>query len=73
MKTADGLPGFGIVAAVLGIVITMGGSAVPLKRSARKWGGPRRHVPGDSPLLRVLRAAFGADGISRARNCRSSA
>ena len=28
-KTADGLPGFGIVAAVLGIVITMAAVRVP--------------------------------------------
>ena len=37
-KTADGLPGFGIVAAVLGIVITMGAIDGPVERDRRKGG-----------------------------------
>jgi chemotaxis protein MotA len=40
-KVADALPGLGIVAAVLGVVITMGRSMVPPPRSdtrsARRW------------------------------------
>ena len=34
---ADALPGLGIVAAVLGVVITMGRLAVRRKKSATKW------------------------------------
>ena len=37
-KTADGLPGFGIVAAVLGIVITMGAIAGPVEEVGHKVG-----------------------------------
>jgi chemotaxis protein MotA len=38
MKTADGLPGFGIVAAVLGIVITMGAIDGPVEEIGHKVG-----------------------------------
>ena len=38
MKTADGLPGFGIVAAVLGIVITMGAIDGPVTEIGEKVG-----------------------------------
>jgi chemotaxis protein MotA len=38
MKTADGLPGFGIVAAVLGIVITMGAISGPVDEIGHKVG-----------------------------------
>lgn len=38
MKTADGLPGFGIVAAVLGIVITMGHIDGPVEEIGHKVG-----------------------------------
>jgi chemotaxis protein MotA len=38
MKTADGLPGFGIVAAVLGIVITMGAISGPVEEIGEKVG-----------------------------------
>lgn len=38
MKTADGLPGFGIVAAVLGIVITMGAINGPVEEIGHKVG-----------------------------------
>jgi chemotaxis protein MotA len=37
-KTADGLPGFGIVAAVLGIVITMGAIDGPIEEIGHKVG-----------------------------------
>jgi chemotaxis protein MotA len=37
-KTADGLPGFGIVAAVLGIVITMGAIDGPVEEIGHKVG-----------------------------------
>ena len=37
-KTADGLPGFGIVAAVLGIVITMGAISGPVEEIGEKVG-----------------------------------
>ncbi|MGE3313899.1 MAG: flagellar motor stator protein MotA [Planctomycetaceae bacterium] len=37
-KTADGLPGFGIVAAVLGIVITMGAIGGPVEEVGHKVG-----------------------------------
>src|SRR5688572_22690588 len=37
-KTADGLPGFGIVAAVLGIVITMGAIDGPVEVIGHKVG-----------------------------------
>src|SRR6185295_1231911 len=37
-KTADGLPGFGIVAAVLGIVITMGAINGPVEEIGHKVG-----------------------------------
>ncbi len=37
-KAADGLPGFGIVAAVLGIVITMGAIAGPVEEVGHKVG-----------------------------------
>jgi chemotaxis protein MotA len=37
-KTADGLPGFGIVAAVLGIVITMGHISGPVEEIGHKVG-----------------------------------
>ncbi len=37
-KTADGLPGFGIVAAVLGIVITMGAIGGPVEEIGHKVG-----------------------------------
>ena len=37
-KTADGLPGFGIVAAVLGIVITMGAIDGPVQEVGHKVG-----------------------------------
>src|SRR5690606_471270 len=37
-KTADGLPGFGIVAAVLGIVITMGHIDGPVEEIGHKVG-----------------------------------
>ena len=37
-KTADGLPGFGIVAAVLGIVITMGAIDGPAQEIGHKVG-----------------------------------
>lgn len=37
-KTADGLPGFGIVAAVLGIVITMGAISGPVEEVGHKVG-----------------------------------
>jgi chemotaxis protein MotA len=38
VKTADALPGFGIVAAVLGIVITMGSIAGPVEEIGEKVG-----------------------------------
>jgi chemotaxis protein MotA len=34
---ADALPGLGIVAAVLGVVITMGSLGGPPSRSAKRW------------------------------------
>jgi chemotaxis protein MotA len=37
-KTADGLPGFGIVAAVLGIVVTMGAIGGPVEEIGHKVG-----------------------------------
>ena len=37
-RTADGLPGFGIVAAVLGIVVTMGAIGGPVEEIGHKVG-----------------------------------
>ena len=59
LKTmADALPGLGIVAAVLGVVITMGalGRAQGGDRQPR-GGGPGGHVSGHSAVLWNFRAA----------------
>ncbi len=54
-KTADGLPGFGIVAAVLGIVITMAHIDGPAAEIGHKVGAaPGRNLPGDLALLRIF-------------------
>ena len=62
-KVADALPGFGIVAAVLGIVITMAllgeGSQAEIGHRRRRPGG---HLPRDSRRLRLRRPAGGRPG-----------
>ena len=74
-KMADALPGFGIVAAVLGIVITMGAHRRPAggnRPQGRRRAG--RHVPGHFAVVRICRAAGDADGIhGHSRSCDSSA
>ena len=57
-KVSDAMPGLGIVAAVLGIVITMGlidGPPAEIGHSVARGAG--RHVPGHPAFLRVPRAA----------------
>jgi len=56
-KAADAMPGFGIVAAVLGIVITMAPSPAPLNKSREGRRRPRRHLPRDFPFLRLHESA----------------
>ncbi|EQD77079.1 flagellar motor protein MotA, partial [mine drainage metagenome] len=57
-RMADSLPGFGIVAAVLGIVNTMASIAAPIPPpSAPRRLGAGRHVPGHPDLLRFRRPA----------------
>jgi chemotaxis protein MotA len=55
---ADSLPGLGIVAAVLGVVITMGALGGPPEEIGQK-GGSRsgRDVLGDSAVLWLCRTA----------------
>ena len=55
------MPGFGIVAAVLGIVITMAsiGGAVERHTANARRGGARRHLSGHSDGLMVSHGAAG--------------
>jgi chemotaxis protein MotA len=57
-KTADGLPGFGIVAAVLGIVITMGAIDGPVEEIGHKVG---------AALVGTFSLAFCCRTVSSAR------
>ena len=67
-KTADALPGFGIVAAVLGIVITMQAIDGPPKEIGEKVGRrPGGHLPGHPHVLRIRGPAGGEVGIPRRR------
>ena len=55
---ADALPGLGIVAAVLGVVITMGALGGPKEEiGAPRGRGAGGHVPGNPAVLRHFRAA----------------
>ena len=70
-KTADALPGFGIVAAVLGIVITMGHIDGPPAEIGHKVGAaPGRNVLGNSAVVRVRSSAGNTDGINGAGRSR---
>ncbi len=49
---ADSLPGLGIVAAVLGVVVTMSALGAPGRNRTQGRGRPARNFPGDPALLR---------------------
>jgi len=66
-KTADAMPGFGIVAAVLGIVITMASIAGPVEQIGTRRGRPCRHFPRNSPLLRLHESIGHEPGIQLRR------
>ncbi len=60
--TADALPGFGIVAAVLGIVITMGAISGPVEEIGHSVGAAaRRNVLGYFDVVRIPCSARRAD------------
>ena len=63
---ADSLPGLGIVAAVLGVVMTMSALGGPPEEIGTKGrGSPGGYVSGDSSLLRVRRSDCGELGWQR--------
>ena len=63
--TADSLPGLGIVAAVLGVVITMGALGWPARRNRAQSGRrPGGNVSGDLALLRSGRSGCSPHGES---------
>ena len=71
-KIGDALPGLGIVAAVLGIVITMRRSTGRRRNRQEGRGRPRRHLPRHPDVLRVHPAAGDEPGIAREKESRSS-
>jgi chemotaxis protein MotA len=65
---ADSLPGLGIVAAVLGVVITMGALGGPPERNRpQSRGGTRRYISWHSALLRLDRPIGRQHGEDRRR------
>jgi len=66
---ADSLPGLGIVAAVLGVVITMG-ALVDLRRNRHKVRRRCRHVSRNPSLLRLSRPVCRQYGQNRRRRTR---
>ena len=64
---ADALPGLGIVAAVLGVVITMGALGGPPEEiGAQSGGGAGGNVPGNFAVLRLP----GSAGVEPAKDQR---
>ena len=68
-KCADAMPGFGIVAAVLGIVVTMGAIDGPAEEIGEKVGAAtRRNFFGNFDLLRFFRPCAAAWNSWASRN-----
>jgi flagellar motor component MotA len=63
-KAADAMPGFGIVAAVLGIVLTMSSISGPIEEIGDQGGGGAGgNLFGHFPFLRVYEPAGGQHGV----------
>ena len=67
VKAADAMPGFGIVAAVLGIVITMASISGPIEKIGEKVAAALVGTFGDFHFLRVHEPAGGQHGIHQPR------